>query len=194
MFIGKIINYCNKINYVCYNSFIFWYRKVNVGKNVSIRGKINVYGDKGTLTICDNVIINSHISYNPIGGWSGCSFATSRGGNIIIKDGAGISNSAFCSMSNITIGERVYIGGGCRIYDTDFHSLDFDHRMKKNDTHIKTAPVTIKKGAFVGGGSIILKGVTVGERAVVGAGSVVTKDIPADEIWAGNPAKFIRKL
>ena len=47
---------------------------------------------------------------------------------------------------------------------------------------------------FIGGGSIILKGVTIGERAVVGAGTVVTKDIPAGEIWAGNPARFIRKL
>ena len=42
--------------------------------------------------------------------------------------------------------------------------------------------------------SIILKGVTIGENSVVGAGSVVTKDIPSGEVWAGNPAKFIRKI
>ena len=39
----------------------------------------------------------------------------------------------------------------------------------------------------------MVKPVTIGERAIIGAGSVVTKDIPANEVWAGNPAKFIRK-
>lgn len=38
-----------------------------------------------------------------------------------------------------------------------------------------------------------MKPVTIGEDAIVGAGSVVTKDIPAGEVWAGNPARFIRK-
>ena len=47
---------------------------------------------------------------------------------------------------------------------------------------------------FIGANSIILKGVTIGERSIIGAGSVVTKNIPDDEIWAGNPAKFIRKI
>lgn len=53
--------------------------------------------------------------------------------------------------------------------------------------------VTIREGAFIGAHCVILKGVTIGKNAVVGAGSVVTKSIPDNEIWAGNPAKFIRK-
>ncbi len=53
--------------------------------------------------------------------------------------------------------------------------------------------VLIKKNAFIGAHTIILKGVTVGERSIIGAGSVVTKSIPDDEVWAGNPAKRIRK-
>ena len=52
----------------------------------------------------------------------------------------------------------------------------------------------IGEDVFIGAHSIILKGVTIGARSIVGAGSVVTKDIPADEVWAGNPAKCIRKL
>ena len=55
------------------------------------------------------------------------------------------------------------------------------------------AEVRIKKNAFIGTGTIITKPVTIGERSIVGAGSVVTKNIPDDEVWAGNPAKFIRK-
>ena len=56
------------------------------------------------------------------------------------------------------------------------------------------AKVIVEHDAFIGGGCIILKGVTIGAEAVVGAGSVVTKSIPPKEIWAGNPARFIKKI
>lgn len=55
-------------------------------------------------------------------------------------------------------------------------------------------PIHIKYGAFIGAGSIILKGVTIGEYSIIGAGSVVCKDVPSGEVWGGNPAHFIRKL
>jgi UDP-2-acetamido-3-amino-2,3-dideoxy-glucuronate N-acetyltransferase len=50
-------------------------------------------------------------------------------------------------------------------------------------------PVTIKCGARIGGGVTILPGVTVGEDALIGGGAVVTKDVPAGEVWVGNPAR-----
>jgi UDP-2-acetamido-3-amino-2,3-dideoxy-glucuronate N-acetyltransferase len=52
----------------------------------------------------------------------------------------------------------------------------------------------IKKNASIGAATVVLGGVTIGENALVGAGSVVTKDIPANELWVGNPAKYIRKI
>lgn len=52
----------------------------------------------------------------------------------------------------------------------------------------------IRDNEFIGAFTIILKGVTVGENSVIGAGSVVTKSVPDNQIWAGNPAKFIRAL
>ena len=60
--------------------------------------------------------------------------------------------------------------------------------------HRKCAPVVIGDDVFVGAKCIILKGVTIGKGAIIGAGSVVTKNIPARQIWAGNPAKFIREI
>ncbi|GAM69539.1 galactoside O-acetyltransferase [Vibrio sp. JCM 19236] len=85
------------------------------------------------------------------------------------------------------------------MFDTDFHSVDFQTRISPfinlgSDTGVKKAPVHIKTGAWIGGFSIILKGVTIGENSVVGAGSVVTKNIPDNEVWAGNPAVFIKAL
>jgi acetyltransferase-like isoleucine patch superfamily enzyme len=85
------------------------------------------------------------------------------------------------------------IGGGTKIYDTDFHSLEPAIRLGE-DNDISTKPVLIKSGAFIGAHCIVLKGVTIGQYSIIGAGSVVTKDIPDWEIWAGNPAKFIRRI
>lgn len=57
----------------------------------------------------------------------------------------------------------------------------------------RNGEVRIKKGAFIGLRTIICNSVVIGERAIVGAGSIVTKDIPDNEVWAGNPARFIRR-
>ncbi len=53
---------------------------------------------------------------------------------------------------------------------------------------------TIKNNASIGAASVILGGITIGENVMIGAGSVVTKDVPANELWVGNPAKYIRKI
>jgi len=52
----------------------------------------------------------------------------------------------------------------------------------------------IKVGASIGGGAVVLPGVTIGEKAMVGAGSVVTKSVPAGAVVIGNPARVIRLL
>lgn len=57
----------------------------------------------------------------------------------------------------------------------------------------RNGQVVIKEGAFIGTKSIITKPIIIGKGAVIGAGSVVTKDIPDNEVWAGNPARFIKK-
>jgi len=105
-----------------------------------------------------------------------------------------MSNSAIVCVNSITIGDNVMIGGSCKIWDTDFHPIDPDMRKKDPNKNFKSRPIIIKDNAFIGGCSIILKGVTIGENAVIGAGSVVSKDVPANEIWAGNPARFIKKV
>lgn len=88
----------------------------------------------------------------------------------------------------------MFLLGGGKLYDTDFHSICYEERIQKPDPGIKSKPILIKEGAFIGAHSIVLKGVTVGRHSVIGAGSVVTKDIPDNEVWAGNPAHFIKKL
>lgn len=104
------------------------------------------------------------------------------------------TNVVFDTMApeNITIEEGVIISTGCKIIS---HYLD-PLKMTPEDRLANRYPVgdvLIKKNAFIGMGSMIIKPVTIGEDAIIGAGSVVNQDIPDHEIWAGNPARFIRK-
>lgn len=108
---------------------------------------------------------------------------------------SGMTNVVIQCHKSVTIGNYVNIGAGSMIFDTDFHSLYWKDRYDGTDVSKRaTKPVTIKDFVFIGAHSVILKGVTIGEKSIVGAGSVVSKDIPDGEIWAGNPARFIRKI
>lgn len=158
-----------------------------------INGKIVIRG-RGLIKFGYGVKVTSSLSANPVGLSIKSCFYVMPEAIIIIGNNVGISNCLLFAKKSIIIEENVMIGGGCQIFDTDFHSLSYEERVIKKDNNIQTDPVLIKKGAFIGASSIILKGVTVGERSIVAAGSVVTKSIPDDEIWGGNPAKFIKKL
>lgn len=86
--------------------------------------------------------------------------------------------------------EKIVIESGVRI--TARTSI-LMHFINPQTGGFESGEVRIKKNAFIGTGTIITKPVPIGERAIVGAGSIVTKNIPDDEVWAGNPARFIRK-
>ncbi|MEH6446580.1 MAG: sugar O-acetyltransferase [Oceanospirillaceae bacterium] len=129
------------------------------------------------VTLADNCMINPplEITY-------GCHL--SLGDKSFINSGAMILDNG-----KVTIGKQVMLGPRVQIY-TAAHSLDIELRAAGEET---AKPVVIADKVWIGGGAIILPGVTIGEGAVVGAGSVVTKDVePADRV-AGNPARSILK-
>lgn len=175
------------------NSIYFFIFDIKKSKKVVINGSLfmRIYGQ---LILAENVKINSGFVFNPIGGQSFTSLVVYPEGILEIKKGAAISNSAFFCSNRITVEENAMIGGDCKIYDTDFHSINPNIRLAVVDTDIKSSPVFIGKRAFIGTGTIILKGVCIGENSIIGAGSVVSKNIPDNEIWAGNPIRFIKKI
>ena len=87
---------------------------------------------------------------------------------------------------NIHLGKHVHITSGVHILT---HYLVTDQQ----GINWRYGHVYIGNNCFIGTGTIISKDIKIGDNSIVGAGSVVTKDIPADEIWAGNPARFIKK-
>lgn len=159
---------------------------------LKILGKLRIYG-KGKIELDEHVTIISSINDNPTrGGYS--AFVTYPGSQLKIGAYSGISNSTISCRQSITIYEHVLIGANCIIADNDFHPIDWKERRENQLGNIKIKSVVIRNNVFIGANCIILKGVTIGEHSVIGAGSVVTHDVPPDEIWAGNPARFVKKL
>lgn len=189
----KIFRKCKSFVERFVNRWNFARCGIKIGKNCSFNGIVEIEGSYAVL-LRDNIRINSGKQYNIIGGDTRTVFRTVGSGKIEVGCNTGISNSAFVASNLILIGKNVLIGGSCKFYDTDFHPINEEDRLNNNQEKIKTAPIEIKDNVFIGAHCLILKGVTIGKGSVVGAGSVVTKSIPEGEVWAGNPARFIRKI
>lgn len=93
-------------------------------------------------------------------------------------------------VASITIGDDVQIGPNVELL-TPTHPTEPDPRRAKWEA---AEPIAIGDNAWLGGGVIVLPGVTIGENTVVGAGSIVTKDLPSNVVAAGNPARVVRSL
>ncbi len=102
-----------------------------------------------------------------------------------IGRGVQLNSENINDASMLTFGDGVVVGGGATING---------HLVESGE--IVLAPVRIGKGALIGGGSIVQPGCTIGDGAVIGSRAVVPKwtDVPAGEVWAGIPAKFIKRV
>lgn len=99
------------------------------------------------------------------------------------------ANSVFLDCAEIRIGDNFQAGPGVQLL-TPEHPLDAVARRGEETAR----PIVIGDDVWIGGGAIVLAGVTIGDRSVIGAGSVVTKDVPSDVVVVGNPAKIVRRL
>ncbi len=197
MFFLKIINRLQLIYnryrakyYQLQNELVL--NRAGVSNHPIIQGKLQLTCF-GTIDFGKNCIINSSHESNPVGLAERTIMVIDKGSSLLIGNNVGMSNCLIFAQSKITIGDDVLIGGGTQIFDTDFHSILYLKRMNNNMGIIK-APVYIKKGAFIGCNVIILKGVTIGENSVIGAGSVVRSSVPDNQIWAGNPATYLKSI
>lgn len=143
---------------------------ITVGPNSHIRGELLVFGHGGNIEI---------------GSW--CYVG---------------EQTRIWSAAAIKIGDRVLISHLCTIIDNLTHPINpdarhqqFRHIVEKGfpeKDNLEEAPVVIEDDVLIGAHTVILRGVRIGRGAIVGAGSVVSRDIPPMQIWAGNPAKFLR--
>jgi len=81
------------------------------------------------------------------------------------------------------------IAHGAYISDADWHGI-YDRAEPVG----KTKPIILEDNVWIGDSAIICKGVTIGANSIIGAGAVVTKNVPANSVYAGNPARLVKKL
>lgn len=171
-----------------------WTHGASVGRGLRVRGPLHLHCHRSAaIRIGHGCRIQSGFSRNPVGGFTPMALWVGPRGTLTIGNGVGLSNSTIVCLHAVSIEDEAYVGGGCRIYDTDFHPIDPEDRLKTPGGG-QGMPVRVGRRAFVGGHSLLLKGSMVGAAAVVGAGSVVRGRIPAGEVWSGNPARYQRTL
>ena len=147
---------------------------VVLGKGVQVHAFVNLYG----CSIGDNTKIGAFVE---------------------IQKGAKIGKN--CKISShtficegVTIQDNVFVSHNVTFINDPFPKATDAAGTLQTEADWNVIPTKVETGASIGSSVTILCGVTIGAGALVGAGSVVTKDIPAGEIWAGNPAIFMRKV
>lgn len=96
----------------------------------------------------------------------------------------------FVCNTKIVIGNNCLIASNCTINDTGH---EFQPNANINSQPITSKPIIIEDDVWIGTSCVILQGVTIGSGSIIAAGSVVNKFVPPYEIWAGVPARFIKK-
>lgn len=173
---------------------------VSIGDGVRVYGRTRISRFPGsTIELGDGVILNSSNRRNTLEARGPVVFKTlSPRAKISVGRNAGFTSATVSSAVDVTIGDRVLIGAGTLITDSDHHIVEppaGQHRRFLGLPQAKDGDrVLIGNDVFLGARTIILKGSTIGSGSVIGAGSVVSGDIPSMVIAAGNPCRVIRQI
>ncbi len=147
---------------------------VELGQDVKIFGFVNLYGCR----IGDRTKVGTFVEIQK---------------NAVVGADSKISSHTFV-CEGVQIGNEVFVGHGVTFINDLYPRATVADGTMQNEEDWDVVPTYVRDGASIGSGSTLLGGITIGEGAIVGAGSVVTKSVPPGEIWAGNPARYIRKV
>ena len=147
---------------------------VKLGEDVRLACFINAYG----CTIGDGTKVGAYVEIQK---------------NAHIGAHCKISSHTFI-CEGVVIEDGVFIGHNVTFINDRLPRAVNPDGSLQTEADWAVVATRIERGASLGSSVTVLCGVTVGAGALVGAGSVVTKSIPPGEIWAGNPAKFLKKV
>jgi acetyltransferase-like isoleucine patch superfamily enzyme len=165
---------------------LFACRCESIGKRIQLMALPNISGHT-SLYIGDDVRFSGSL-YVASGKF--CDHPTLRIGD---RSFLGHGVTITCNRE-VVIEEDVLIASNCKISDYDGHAHSLSRRLvDAAPSEDEIRPVRICRGAWIGAGSLIMKGVTVGEGVIVGANSVVTHDAPAYTVIAGSPARVVKQ-
>lgn len=151
-----------------------------VGRNVQIWSNVYITGPQ-SISLDDNVIIGGHTEITHF-----------NNAQLHVGKNAQLGGHLELILGgDITIGQNVLIGPGCKIIS---FSHNFDDRQKLiMDQGISSHEIVIKDDVWIGANAVILAGVTIGTGSVIAAGAVVATNVPPFSVVGGVPAKIIRK-
>jgi len=157
-------------NYTCIS------KDVKLAKNVKLSKFINLYG----CSIGDGTKIGAFVEVQK---------------NSSIGKNCKISSHTFI-CEGVAVGDDSFIGHGVMFINDNFPKAvnakgEMESEKDWSDRFVKT---NVGRRVSIGSNATILGGVSIGDGSLIGAGSVVTKNVPDGEIWAGNPARFKRKV
>ena len=155
-----------------------------IGKRMPLSGAKVSFGARRFRQFC------AHLMLEDCGKWVNIDRNVSFAYDLKLGHGAGIG--ANCQIpSGVTIGRQGMIGIDVLMFTNEHRHDDITVPMGlQGRTEIE--PIVIGDDVWIGSRSLIMKGVHIGNGAIIAAGSVVTKDVPAYEIWGGNPAHFLK--
>ena len=156
----------------------------SLGTNILI-ARDSIFVGVENISIGSNVRIDSNVTFASISG------VLTIGDYVHIGGGSHIN----CT-GGVSIGDFVAISQGVKIYSaSDDYSGEFmtNPTVPKNLRRDQIGEIKIARHVIIGSGSVVLPGVHLAEGAAIGALSVVKGDVPEFAIFAGTPAKFIRK-
>ena len=175
-----------------YGLSLVW--RMKCGRHVRFMGRtiIRAY-QQDAITIGDNTVFNSCLTRNLVGLLGPTILCACDGGKITVGHDSGFSSVVINARTGVSIGNYVNIGGNVRIFDHDFHPLDWqDRRPPQKIEKVRAKPVIIEDDVFIGTNAIILKGTHIGARSIIAAGAVVVGlDVPPDSMVKGNPAVIV---
>lgn len=185
-------NLIERLLTACYR---FRYRQIKWGKSFHVNSRIRFrISQSAIVTIGDNVIFNN-IRKNGFSGLNKpCSIFVGNNATLKIGNHSGFSGVSIFCTNHIEIGNYCNIGGDVSIWDTDFHPINYYARRHHNIEKIDSRRTIVEDDVWIGAHSIILKGSIIGARSIIAAGSVVSGKIPHDQVWGGNPIRFLYSL
>jgi acetyltransferase-like isoleucine patch superfamily enzyme len=147
---------------------------VTLGRDVVVRDFVNLYGCR----IGDGTRIGTFVEIQ-------------RGAEVGAR--CKISSHTFI-CEGVSIGSGVFVGHNVSFVNDRYPRAVGPDGALLEDADWTVVPTTVEDCAAIGSGAVILCGVRIGRGAVVGAGAVVTRDVPAREVWAGNPARYLKDV
>lgn len=182
---------CSNLHWRLINGVYVCLSGIRHGAGLSIRGRCYLLARRPEdIVFGEHVTVESRHFPNTVGLIGPSIFHAIGGGRISVGDRTGMSSPVISSRASISIGSRCLLGGNVRIFDHDFHALEPQYRLTKDDaSHTRSQAVEIGNDVFIGTNAMILKGTRIGDRSIVAAGSVVFGlNVPPDSLVRGNPA------